>query len=190
MNDREPGPTQPCALAPAWLVASGLGQVCPWRFPRIPTSLSKPWERVFSDIKPENILGYRIRLNLLRIGCRRVSAGTSCSSRNRVQGAINPLFSAGATFRNIRQCRLESQCNKCKKGQRFYFLQRQRCAIFRDTWQCRFAAKCDQRQSSEGWVRDSVMREWNIKVWDSLGFPIRFYFHFIRHLGRDAFSRT
>jgi hypothetical protein len=187
VNDREPGPTQPCALAPARLVASGLGRVCPWMLPRIPPSLSKPRERVFSDIKPENILGDRIRLNLLRTGCRRVSAGTSCSSRNRVQGAINPLFSAGATFRNIRQCRLESQCNKCKKGQRFYFLQRQRCAIFRDTWQCRFATKCDQRQSSEGWVRDSVMREWNIKGWDSLGSLFRLNFHCIRHLVRDAF---
>jgi hypothetical protein len=190
VNDREPGPSQPCALAPARLVASGLGRVCPWMLRKIPPSLSKPWERVFSDIKPENILGGSHPSKSFGAGCRRLYARTPWQRKERVQEAINALFSVRATFRNIRQCQLESQCNQCKKGQRFYFLQRQHRATFRDTRQSTLATKCNQRQSGRGWVRDCFMPEWNIKVWDSPGFPFQSYFHFTRHLVRDAFSRT
>jgi hypothetical protein len=187
VNDREPGPSQACALGPGRLVASGHGGVCPWMLRKIPPSLSKPWERVFSDIKPENILGGSHPSKSFGAGCRRLYARTPWQRKERVQEAINALFSVRATFRNIRQCQLESQCNQCKTSQRFYFLQRQRCVIFRDTWQSRLATKCDQRQSGEGSVRDSIMREWNIKDRDSLRLFFRLNFHCLRHLVRDAF---
>jgi len=83
----------------------------------------------------------------------RRTADDCAALSNKVQRAINALSSASATLRDVRQSPLDSSCNKAQRGQRRYFLQRQHCAIFRDTWQCTLATKCNQKQSAKGGTR-------------------------------------